>query len=70
MAKTDASTEVVSGSPVVQVTLDEFCARLSNSDRRVELIGAFNFTEKLAGRTKDAESNYQTRYGAFINKPV
>jgi hypothetical protein len=65
---------VDSGSPAVstvpQVTLNEFCTRLSMTDRRVELIGGFHFTETLAGRLKDAESNYQARYTAFLTKPV
>jgi hypothetical protein len=68
-AVTEAVTEAV-GAPVVQVTLEEFCVRLSNTDRRVELLSAFHFTEKQAARLKDAESNYAARYTAFINKPV
>jgi hypothetical protein len=55
---------------VIDLTLDEFCLRLSKSDKRVELIGAFHYTEKAAGRFKDAEQNYQTRFEAFVNKPV
>lgn len=53
-----------------QVTLDEFCVRLSQNDKRVELIGGFYFVEKQASRFKDAESNYQARFTAFVNKPV
>ena len=52
------------------LTLDEFCTRLSASDRRVELIGAFHFVETRAGRFKDAESGYRARFAAFVNKPV
>jgi hypothetical protein len=52
------------------LTLDEFCERLSESDRRVELIGAFHFSERQAGRLKDAESAYRARYQAFMKKPV
>lgn len=52
------------------VTLDEFCTRLSTSDKRVELIGGFHFSEKSAGRIKDAESEFQKRFTAFITKPV
>lgn len=64
-----------SGSPAatatpILVTLNEFCTRLSNTDRRVELIGGFHFTETRAGRNKDTESNYQARYTAFLTKPV
>lgn len=52
------------------MTLDEFCARLSQSDRRVELIGAFHFDEKRNKRVKDTEANFRARFDAFINKPV
>lgn len=53
-----------------EVTLDEFCTRLSKSDKRVELIGAFHHSEQSAGRIKDVESEYSSRFAAFINKPV
>jgi hypothetical protein len=51
-------------------TLVEFCARLSKTDKRVELIGAFHHSEVAAGRVKDLESEFQSRFTAFINKPV
>jgi len=53
-----------------EVTLEEFCVRLSSKDRRVELLSAFHFDETRAGRFKDAESAYQARFEAFVNKPV
>lgn len=64
--------------PVVQqaaqkdfpLSLDEFCARLSQTDRRVEMIGAFNAAEKAAGRVKDTEQAFNARYVAFINQPA
>lgn len=52
------------------LTLEEFCARLSQSDRRVELIGAFHFDEKRNKRVKDTEANYLARFDAFLKKPV
>lgn len=52
------------------ITLEEFCRRLSITDRRPELIGGFHFAEKAAGRVKDAESNFADRFQAFANKPV
>lgn len=52
------------------ITLDEFCQRLSKSDKRVELIAGFHADESSGGRFKDAESQYLARFGAFINKPV
>jgi len=51
-------------------TLQEFCILLSGSDRRVEMIAAFNYSEQLSGRIKDTASAFRTRYNAFANKPV
>lgn len=52
------------------LTLEEFCTRLSGSDRRVELIGAFHAMERKAGRVKDTEDNFRSRFDAFAKKPV
>jgi predicted CoA-binding protein len=57
-------------APAEQITLDEFCTRLSQVDGRVEMIGAFNSVETLAKQFKDAEQAYQDRYRAFINAPA
>jgi len=57
-------------SPVVQVTLTEFCTRLSEKVRRPELISAFEFVERRAGRVKDAPDAYQARFDAFLKTPV
>jgi hypothetical protein len=75
MANNDANDSAqapatVAAPAVEQVTLEEFCVRLSQSDRRVELIGGFHFSEKQARRFKDAESNYAARFQAFVNQPV
>lgn len=67
MSKTNDEAPVAAPE---HITLDEFCMRLSMSDRRVELIGGFAYSEKAAGRIKDAESEFQTRYSAFANKSV
>lgn len=64
---TPASEQVAESVPL---TLQEFCIRLSADDRRVELIGAFEATERRAGRQKDTAEAYAARYKAFINKPV
>jgi hypothetical protein len=49
--------------------LDEFCARLSSTDKRVEMISAFHHLEKLAGKLQDTGKAYANRYTAFINRP-
>lgn len=50
------------------LTLDEFCARLSAQDTRVEMIGGFFATEKAAGRHKDQESGFMKRYREFAGR--
>lgn len=50
--------------------LQEFCIRLSTSDKRVEMIGAFFKVEGAAGRVKDVESAFKTRYDEFCNQPA
>lgn len=66
----DGVAAPVALSTANDITLDEFCTRLSMSDKRVELIGGFAHTEVVAGRTKDAESAFQSRFTEFVNKPV
>ncbi len=53
-----------------ELTLQEFCLRLSSSDKRVELIGAFHYSETAAGTVKDLETAFKDRFTAFLNKPV
>lgn len=53
-----------------EVTLEEFCARRSSTDKRVELIGAFHADEIRQQHFKDAESEYVSRLEAFATKPV
>lgn len=50
------------------LSLDEFCARLSQTERRTELIGGFHHQETAAGHLKDLESAYQGRFDQFINQ--
>lgn len=74
MAKNDTngSATPVSDGTEIEMTLDEFCLRMSDRkvDGRVELIHGFAFTERKAGHVKDAESNFKARFVAFANKPV
>lgn len=50
--------------------LEEFCTRLSVTDKRVEIIGAFAHAETRAGRIKALATEYAGRYRAFVNKPA
>ncbi len=52
------------------LSLDEFCQRLSATDKRVELIGAFHHVEKAAGRGQDTSGNFAARFEAFANQPA
>jgi len=51
-------------------TLQEFCLLLSQTDRRVELISAFEASEAKAGTVKDAVPSFRARFVAFANRPV
>jgi len=53
-----------------EMTIEEFCARLSKKDRRVELIGAFHATETQAGRHKARDAVFRERLAAFITQPA
>lgn len=53
-----------------ELTLDEFCARLSRKDRRVELIGGFHFAARAAGVVKDTEAGFAARFEAFATRPA
>ena len=67
MAKTPEPQE----APVSNMlSLDEFCMRQSEKDRRVELIGAFESVERAAGRVRDDLAAYAQRYEAFLNQPA
>ena len=65
--KAQAETEVVA---VPEVSLDEFCTRLSETVKSPELIGGFHFTERAAGRMRGTSEAYKARFDEFLNKPV
>lgn len=50
--------------------LDEFCADLSRTDRRVELIAVFAFRERAAGRFHDTVPNYRVRFADTHDSPT
>lgn len=74
MSKNEVTAFQAAPAPIAAkvepVTLEEFCMRLSKTDKRVELISGFHYTEVSAGRTKDAESAFKSRFDAFATKPV
>ena len=64
------NANVVTEETEFPLPLDEFCSRLSATDKRVELIGAFHHSEKVAGRNKDNSSAYAARFVEFCNQPA
>lgn len=52
------------------LTLEEFCARLSGSDRGVEMIAGFYSDERAKGVDKDTSENFTERYAAFATRPA
>lgn len=74
MAKPDSKPEPqdAPAAPAAEfpVSLDNFCADLSKSDKRVELIGGFHFTERAAGRLRDVASAYSARFQSFVTRPA
>lgn len=70
-AKTTKAEPAAAAVPAdFPLSLEEFCSRLSASDRRVELITAFARSEKALGFVKDTESAYSARFAAFIKTPA
>lgn len=70
MANQSAKSKGSSAPTDFDLTIEEFCTRLSKTDKRVELIGAFHATETQAGRIKDREKNFASRFDAFVTKPA
>lgn len=54
----------------IPLSLTEFCIRASRTDRRIELLGAFESVEKAAGRHQDTEQAYKNRLDAFARAPA
>lgn len=71
-AETDATNAAPQDAQGAEIplSLDEFCTRLSSTDRRVEIIGGFHSEEAKSGNTKDVESAFLARFNEFINKPA
>lgn len=70
MPKDDVPTQDVAAAPdEFPQSLRDFCCDLSLSDKRVEMIAAFDADERAAGRLSDLPSQYRTRYQAFCVRP-
>ncbi|NCC29498.1 MAG: hypothetical protein EOM22_15515 [Gammaproteobacteria bacterium] len=66
----DAEPKPATASPVVApiLSLDEFCARLSERVRKIPLISGFAADRRKAGHLRDSEAAYQTAFNAFRNR--
>jgi len=61
------------GDPIpdeFMIDLDEYCARKSGHDNRVEMIAAFHYIERAAGRAMDMPSAYEARFGQFGSRVI
>lgn len=69
MAKA-TQAEPVEAAAEVALSLTEFCTRLSETVKRPELIGAFEFRERVAKRNKATEAEFRKRFDEFTKTPV
>jgi hypothetical protein len=69
-AETSDSQPVEATVDNFPLTLNEFCARLSSTERRVELIGAFAHDERQSGVVKDSQAAFASRFAAFAMREV
>lgn len=70
MAKSETVAKAAPEPASEPLSLNEFCMRLSSKDKRVELIGGFEYSERVAGRLSDTAENYAARYAQFLNQPA
>lgn len=54
----------------ISLSLDEFCARASAKDGRVELLSGFYADERAAGHTQDKPSAFSRRLDAYARRPI
>ncbi len=71
----DSREDVVEKPPVnppdeFTVSLNEFCIRLSKTDKRVEMIGGFHHSMTKEGTTSGKTVFYQQAYTKFTTAPI
>jgi hypothetical protein len=52
------------------LTLEEFCRRLSSKITAPELIGGFNHSQIAAGKIKGSEASFAAAFDAFSKQPA
>ena len=50
----------------IPLSLDEFCRRLSQEDRRTVLIGGFHLKMRQAKRSKDTDAAWRAAFDQFV----
>lgn len=76
MAIKNVSTDMVvesANAPAVgsfDLSLDEFCIRLSSGKVGPEMIGGFRHDSIAAGRLKDSEVAFAAAFNAFTRRPA
>lgn len=70
MAQDLTSSDAAQVPTTFELTLQEYCLRLSTRDRRVELIAGFHHEESAAGQLKDSETAFQARFNAYCTQPA
>ena len=68
--ETPAETAPAKAEEPVELTVQEFCLRLSVTDRRVELIAAFAHAQRGAGVIKRTEAEFARAFSDFANQPT
>lgn len=68
--KPDEASTAAAVTVADEISLVEFCTRLSATVRRPELISAFEFSERRSGSIKDTAEAFQARFETFGKKPV
>jgi hypothetical protein len=66
--KPDTAVETDAAEPVLSI--HDYCARLSETVQRPELINGFASSERKAGHNSDTAASFRARFDAFINQPV
>lgn len=69
-SETPPTSAAPNAATELPVTLDQFCADLSRSDRRVALIGGFHYSERRAKHVRDTPSAFAKRYKTFAGQPA
>lgn len=53
-----------------QLPLDEFCTRLSATDKRVEMISGFHSFMKRGGQTVATQTVFEAAFRDFATRPM